>query len=40
MVNSIGCTQRHFKEKQDIKAGKLGNHPKLTDQNATVVNQI
>ena len=40
MVNSIGCTQRHFKEKQDIKAEKLGDHLKLTDQNVTVVNQI
>ena len=40
MVNSIGYTQRHYQEKQDIKAEKLGSHWKLRDQNATVANQI
>ena len=40
MVNSIGYTQRHYQEKQDIKVQKLGNHLKLRDQNATVVNRI
>ena len=40
MVNSIGYTQRHYQEKQDIKAEKLGSHWKLKDQNATVANQI
>ena len=33
-------TQRNYQEKQDIKAEKLGNHWKLRDQNATVVNRI
>ena len=40
MVNSIGYTQRHYPEKQDIKAEKLGNHGNLKDRNVTVVNQI
>ena len=40
MVNSIGYTQRHYQEKQDIKAEKLGSHWKLRDQNLTVVNWI
>ena len=40
MVNSIGYTQRHYQEKQDIKAEKLGSLWKLRDQNTIVVNQI
>ena len=40
MVYSIGYSQRHYKEKQYIKAEKLGSHWKLRDQNATAVNRI
>ena len=40
MGNSIGYTQRHHQEKQDIKVQKLGSHWKLRDQNEAVVNQI
>ena len=40
MVNSIGYTQRHYQEKQDIKTEKLESHWKLKDQNATVLNRI
>ena len=40
MVNSIGYTQRHHQEKQDIKVQKLGSHWKLRDQNEAVVNRI
>ena len=40
MVNSIGYTQRHCQEKQDIKAEKLRSHWELKDQNATVLNRI
>ena len=40
MVNSIGYTQGHYQEKQDIKAEKLGSLWKLEDQNATVSNRI
>ena len=40
MVNSIGCTQRHYQEKQDIKTEKLGSHWKFEDQNAIVLNRI
>ena len=40
MVDSIGYTQKHFQEKQDIKAEKLGSHLKLKDQSATVLNWI
>ena len=29
---------KHYQEKQDIKAEKLGSHWKLRDQNTTVVN--
>ena len=39
MVSSIGYTQRHYQEKQDVKAEKLGSHMKLRDQYATVVNR-
>ena len=37
MVNSIGYIQRHYQEKQDIKAEKFGSHCKLRNRNATVV---
>ena len=40
MVNSIGYTQRHYQEKQDIRAEKLRRHWKLRDRNVTVVNRI
>ena len=40
MVISIGYTERHYQDKQDIKTEKLGSHWKLKDQNATVLNQI
>ena len=40
MVNSTGYSQRHYKEKQYIKAEKIGSHWKLKDQNATAVNRI
>ena len=40
MVSSIGYTQRHYQEKLDTKAEKLGAHWKLRDQNATAVNRI
>ena len=40
MVNSIGYTQRHYQEKQDIKTEKLGSHWKFEDQNAIVLNRI
>ena len=31
MINSTGYTQRHYQEKQDTKAEKLGSHWKLRD---------
>ena len=37
MVISVSYTPRHYQEKQDIKAEKLGSHWKLRDRNATVV---
>ena len=40
MVSSIRYTQRHYQEKLDTKAEKLGAHWKLRDQNATAVNRI
>ena len=40
MINSIGYSQRHFQEKQDITAEKLVSHWKLKDRNVTVLNQI
>ena len=40
MVNSISYTQKHYQEKQDIKAEKLGSHWKLIDRNVKVVNWI
>ena len=40
MVNSVGYTQIHYQDKQDIKAKQLGTHWKLRDQNGTVVNRI
>ena len=40
MVNLIGYTQRHYQEKQDIKAEKLGSHWKSKDRDVTAVNRI
>ena len=40
MVNSVGYTQIHYQQKQDIKAGKSGFHLKIRDWNVTVVNRI
>ena len=40
MVNPIGYTQRHYSEKHDAKAEKLGGHWKLKDRNVTVTNLI
>ena len=37
MANSIGYTQRHYQEKQDINAEKLGNHFISTHKTVNVV---
>ena len=40
IVNLIGYTQRHYREKQNTKVEKLGSHWKLKDRNVTIVNLI
>ena len=40
MVNSTGYTLRHFPERKDTEAEKLGSHWKLKDWNVTAVNRM